>query len=114
MGVVNHHSNTPTSSTESRLSNSLLSNLKTILGPIGVILSFYALALLLLSTIRLMLVIWQGDRTLDDGVWSQIIFNGLRIDISGLSYLFIIPLLVTVITLFFNSCLLYTSPSPRD
>ncbi|MDO7083677.1 LTA synthase family protein [Pseudocolwellia sp. AS88] len=74
-----------------------------LLGPLVVILHFYVYALILLSTVRLALIVWQAERTLAEDSWPQILLNGLRIDISVLSYLFIIPVLVSCIAWFFNS-----------
>ena len=88
---------------DEKLSITRFNKIKLNLGPIGVLLSFYAITLLLLTVIRLIFIIWQAERTLNDNAWPQILLNGLRIDISILSYLFIIPLLISFIGLFINS-----------
>ena len=74
-----------------------------LLGPIGIIVNFYIVTLVFLTISRLMLMIWQSERTLDNAVWPQILLNGLRIDISSVSYLFLIPLLITFVCAFFQS-----------
>ena len=52
-------------------------------------------ALVFLSASRLLLGIWHFDRVVNADGWSEIILSGLRIDIATLSYLFIIPALIT-------------------
>jgi hypothetical protein len=61
------------------------------LGSVGVILNFYAITLLLLTVVRLMLIVWQAERTLNGDASPQILLNGFRIDISILSYLLMKP-----------------------
>ena len=88
---------------DEKVSITRVNTIKLNLGPIGVLLSFYAITLLLLTVIRLIFIVWQAERTLNDNAWPQILLNGLRIDISILSYLFIIPLLISFIGVFINS-----------
>ncbi len=95
--------NNRTKNSEVNLLKTRFNKLKASLGSVGVILNFYAITLLLLTVVRLMLIVWQAERTLNEDAWPQILLNGFRIDISLLSYLLIIPLLVSVIGLFFNS-----------
>lgn len=108
MGVIttpsaNNELNNTVENSNTNLSRSCFNSIKVSLGPVGVILNFYVLTLVILTVIRLMLIVWQAERTLNDNAWPKILFNGLRIDISIVSYLVIIPLLVGVISLFFNS-----------
>ena len=88
---------------DEQLSITRFNKIKLKLGPIGVLLSFYAITLLSLTVIRLIFIVWQAERTLNENAWPQILLNGLRIDISILSYLFIIPLLISFIGTFINS-----------
>ena len=88
---------------DEKFSITRFNKIKLNLGPIGVLLSFYAITLLLLTIIRLIFIVWQAERTLNENAWPQILLNGLRIDISILSYLFIIPLLISFIAFFLNS-----------
>ena len=108
MGVItnplsNSALNNSTKHSEANLLKTRFNKLKASLGSVGVIVNFYAITLLLLTVVRLMLIVWQAERTLNEDAWPQILLNGFRIDISLLSYLLIIPLLVSVIGLFFNS-----------
>lgn len=60
---------------------------------------FYAIGLLLLTASRSLFITWQSERIEGWGNILQILFNGLRIDISLLSYLAIIPALTWIIVL---------------
>lgn len=61
---------------------------------------FFLLGLGILSLSRLALMAWQNNRIHSFNDLFTIIINGLRIDISALSYLFIIPLLCSALILF--------------
>lgn len=66
-------------------------------GPLWTLCYFYLLSLILLSGCRLALLVWQQHRltSVDDVL--TILLNGLRIDLASVSYLFIIPFLITAL-----------------
>jgi phosphoglycerol transferase MdoB-like AlkP superfamily enzyme len=101
--LLNTELNNIIDNVDEQLSITRFNKIKLNLGPIGVLLSFYAITLLSLTVIRLIFIVWQAERTLNENAWPQILLNGLRIDISLLSYLFIIPLLISFIGVFINS-----------
>jgi phosphoglycerol transferase len=73
--------------------------IKESLGAIWTLMIFYIVILLILSFSRLALILWQAERTLINDAWLQIMINGFRIDISTISYLMILPLLLTATSL---------------
>ena len=77
-------------------------NLKKILGPLWVTAIFFLVALVILSSFRLGFVIWQADRVSTTHDFLLIMINGLRIDISSLCYLFLLPILATLLCYFSN------------
>jgi phosphoglycerol transferase MdoB-like AlkP superfamily enzyme len=64
---------------------------KDLTGPLFPIIIFGLLALLILSFSRLGLVSWQSERITDFSTFFIIIFQGLRVDIATISWLFILP-----------------------
>ncbi|EIV1851529.1 LTA synthase family protein [Vibrio vulnificus] len=67
------------------------------LGPLQPIAAFAAAALGLVTLSRFLLALWQFDRiTATDG-WSDLLFQGLRVDIATLCWLFILPCLLAAI-----------------
>ncbi|NBI51319.1 LTA synthase family protein [Photobacterium alginatilyticum] len=67
------------------------------LGVIYPIATAFLIFLLLLSFSRIGLSLWQSDRVSDANGWLNIIISGIRIDIATLSYLLILPGLLTCI-----------------
>ncbi|MDG1121323.1 MAG: LTA synthase family protein [Glaciecola sp.] len=63
---------------------------------------FYVVGFTILSTARVIFITWQSHRIDGAGDILQILFNGLRIDLSLLSYLAIIPALMWIIVLPFS------------
>ncbi len=61
---------------------------------------FFIFALTLLSLSRILLLQWQSDRITSFNDWLTVVTNGLRIDISTLCYLLIIPTLCSAVVLF--------------
>lgn len=55
----------------------------------------FLICLAVLALSRLGLSVWQGDRVNDANGWAAILLNGFRIDISTVSYLLILPSLLT-------------------
>lgn len=88
----------------------LLLSLKESLGALSTLLSFYLVMLLVLSFSRLALVLWQSERTLMNDAWLQIMINGLRIDLSIICYLMILPLLLVSFSLVTNKGIKYLKP----
>ena len=72
------------------------------LGPLWTMVCFFILAIVALSICRISLMIWQAERisTFNDGF--KILINGLRVDISSISYLLIIPVILSTIIMFLN------------
>ncbi|MCQ1059567.1 LTA synthase family protein [Photobacterium sp. ZSDE20] len=56
---------------------------------------FVCLFILMLS--RIGLSVWHGDRVNEADGWTAILLNGLRVDISTLSYLLVLPSLLTCV-----------------
>jgi len=79
------------------LPSKLLHKLKSWLGPLWVTVIFYLVSLFILSAFRLGLVIWQSDRVQNVSNFKEIMTSGVRIDISSLSYIFFIPLLISIV-----------------
>ncbi|MGF1887537.1 LTA synthase family protein [Photobacterium profundum] len=59
----------------------------------------FIICLFILTFSRVGLSLWQHDRVSDATGWSTILLSGLRIDISSLCYLLILPALLTCIIL---------------
>lgn len=68
-------------------------------GPIWVLLVFMALGLVWLSSFRLGLVLWQSERIDSAADVLHILLSGVRVDVSSLCYLFILPTIL-ILTLF--------------
>ncbi|MDX5363854.1 MAG: LTA synthase family protein [Pseudazoarcus pumilus] len=60
-------------------------------GPYAPLLALYAMGLLLLSTARVALMLWQSDRVADAGIWATMLLQGVRVDLIQLSLLAFIP-----------------------
>ncbi|EPJ2722192.1 LTA synthase family protein [Vibrio vulnificus] len=67
------------------------------LGPLQPIAAFAAVALGLVTLSRFLLALWQFDRITDADGWSDLLFQGLRVDIATLCWLFILPCLLAAI-----------------
>ncbi|MCL1126940.1 LTA synthase family protein [Shewanella surugensis] len=67
------------------------------LGPFRSILIFCLVALAIMMLSRFGLGIWQADRVTDAGGWSNLLFQGLRVDVATLCWLWGIAALGTVI-----------------
>ncbi|WP_317916801.1 LTA synthase family protein [Vibrio sp. MACH09] len=61
------------------------------------ILTSFLLFTAILFTSRLALMLWQSERIVDSPWWATMLLSGLRIDISSLCYLLILPSLLTVL-----------------
>jgi len=70
--------------------------LKGWLGPLWVSVIFFIAAAALLSAFRLIFVIWQADRVDNISNFLTIMLSGIRVDVSALCYLLIIPMLVSL------------------
>ncbi|OEF02613.1 hypothetical protein A136_08340 [Vibrio crassostreae 9ZC13] len=55
----------------------------------------FVVCLLILMLSRVGLSVWHGDRVSDADGWIAILFHGLRVDISTVSYLLVLPSLLT-------------------
>lgn len=64
------------------------------IGPVWVLLVFMGLGLVWLSTFRLGLVLWQFERIDSSADVLHILLSGLRVDVSSLCYLFVLPALL--------------------
>ncbi|EJE8555045.1 LTA synthase family protein [Vibrio vulnificus] len=67
------------------------------LGPLQPIAAFAAVALGLVTLSRFLLALWQFDRIAATDGWSDLLFQGLRVDIATLCWLFILPCLLAAI-----------------
>ena len=67
------------------------------LGPFRSILVFCVIALVILMASRLGLGLWQADRVTDAGGWSDLFFQGLRVDVATLCWLWGVAALGTAI-----------------
>ncbi|HDY7466612.1 TPA: LTA synthase family protein [Vibrio vulnificus] len=67
------------------------------LGPLQPIAAFAAIALGLVTLSRFLLALWQFDRITTADGWSNLLFQGLRVDIATLCWLFILPCLLAAI-----------------
>ncbi|NQZ80744.1 MAG: LTA synthase family protein [Colwellia sp.] len=79
------------------LPSNRLQKLKNWLGPLWVTVIFFLISLFILSAFRLGLVIWQSERIENVTNFRMIMTNGVRVDISSLSYIFSIPLLISLV-----------------
>ena len=65
---------------------------------LGILFPYFYIFLFGLSFLtisRLLLSIWNFDRVTNVKGWSDILLSGLRVDIATLSYLYVIPALIT-------------------
>jgi len=86
----------------SQFHKSVTEKSKNVLGSLWVSATFFITALIILSLFRLGFVIWQIDRVNNLNDFSLIMLNGIRVDISTLCYLFILPILASLISYLFN------------
>ncbi|WP_407334423.1 LTA synthase family protein [Enterovibrio sp. 27052020O] len=70
-------------------------NLKLILGPLYPIFCTCVALIVIFTVSRLGLALWQIDRVNDAQGWSAIFLSGLRVDIASVSYLLILPALLS-------------------
>ncbi|MGB5446144.1 MAG: LTA synthase family protein [Psychromonas sp.] len=75
------------------------SALKKRLGVLFPIVVMFVLCLIIFTFSRLSLTLWQSTRVTDVAGWGTIFLSGLRIDISSLSYLLVLPALLTALLL---------------
>ncbi|WP_372882450.1 LTA synthase family protein [Psychromonas sp.] len=75
------------------------SALKKRLGILFPIVAMFLLCLVIFTFSRLSLALWQSERVTDVAGWGTIFLSGLRIDISSLSYLLVLPALLTSLLL---------------
>ena len=78
------------------------SKIKALFGPLWITAVFFIIALSLLSSFRLGFVIWQGERVNSLNDLGLIMLSGMRIDISSLCYLFVIPILISLLSYLCN------------
>ncbi len=76
-----------------------MNKLKSKLGVLYPVISAFIICLAILTISRLLLIIWQWKRVTDANGFSEVIFSGLRVDVSSLCYLFILPALLSSILL---------------
>lgn len=74
-----------------------MTRMKRALGPAWPFVCFLLLNLLLLSLSRLGLAAWQAERVTDTGGWAHLLLQGLRVDVSTLSWLFGVPMMLTML-----------------
>lgn len=65
------------------------------LGVLYPICAAFLICLCILTISRIGLSLWHSERVTEANGWLNILFNGIRIDIATLSYLFILPALLT-------------------
>lgn len=75
----------------------MLDNLRRRMGLLYPIVSALGVALLVMTLSRAGLALWHSDRVTAAEGWSTLFLSGLRVDLSALSYLFILPALLTVL-----------------
>lgn len=63
-------------------------------GPYAPMLALYAIGLVILSSSRIALMLWQHERVAEAGIWPTMLIQGVRTDIIQLGLLAAIPLLV--------------------
>ncbi|WP_084144292.1 LTA synthase family protein [Ferrimonas kyonanensis] len=71
--------------------------IKTSFGVLYPIAVTFGICLLVMTLSRLGLAVWQADRVAEADGWSRILLRGLRIDLSSLCYLLILPALLTTL-----------------
>ncbi|MUK51232.1 LTA synthase family protein [Aliivibrio fischeri] len=74
-----------------------MNKLKSKLGVLYPVITAFIICLAILTISRLLLIIWQWDRVTDANGFSEVILSGLRVDVSSLCYLFILPALFSSI-----------------
>ena len=74
-----------------------MNNIKSRLGVLYPIVAAFTVCLAILTISRLLLVVWQWDRVADADGFLDVAISGLRIDISSLCYLFILPGLLSAL-----------------
>lgn len=72
-----------------------MSNMKFLLGPLYPIVMASVVIIALFTLSRIGLSVWQLDRVNDVDGWTDIFLSGLRVDIASVSYLFILPALLS-------------------
>ncbi len=77
----------------------LVLSIKESLGSLCLLIGFSIVILVILTTSRFALILWLSERTFINNAWLQIMANGIRIDISTISYLMLLPLLLVSISL---------------
>jgi len=77
--------------------------LKKRLGVLFPIAAVFMLCLIIFTFSRLSLALWQSERVTDVAGWGTILLSGLRIDISSLCYLLVLPALLASLFLSNNS-----------
>ncbi len=93
---------TKTSALSDIHNNTSDNKIKALLGPLWITGVFFIIALSLLSSFRLGFVIWQGERVSSLNDLGLIMLSGIRIDISSLCYLFVIPILISLLSYLCN------------
>ena len=68
---------------------------KKYLGSLAPFFFLFLFGLIFLSLSRFFLGVWHFDRVSNVQGWSEIILSGLRIDIASLSYLYLVPALIS-------------------
>jgi len=86
----------------SQFDQSVTKKSKGLFGPLWVAATFFITALVILSSFRLGFVVWQMDRVNNLNDFALIMLNGIRVDISTLCYLFILPILASLISYLLN------------
>ena len=71
--------------------------MKKTFGSFAPFFKFILLSLVILSTSRLLLMYWHSERLTTNQDWITVLIQGLRIDISSLSWLLILPVLITAL-----------------
>ncbi|KAB2823505.1 LTA synthase family protein [Aliivibrio finisterrensis] len=74
-----------------------MNNIKSRLGVLYPIIAAFTVCLAILTISRQLLVVWQWDRVADTDGFLDVAISGLRIDISSLCYLFILPGLLSAL-----------------
>ncbi len=72
-------------------------------GPYAVLLAIFVIALPLLSLSRAGLMLWQSERVAATGLTTQILLQGIRVDIIQLGLIIILPLLLSPFFAIFNA-----------
>jgi phosphoglycerol transferase MdoB-like AlkP superfamily enzyme len=72
-----------------------LNKIKSILGPIYPLAAASVAMIVLFTLSRIGLSLWHFDRVSDVNGWGDILLSGLRVDFASVSYLFILPALLT-------------------